>query len=175
MTHLLIPTSNKDHFQGSLDSTITLVEYGDYQCPYCRLAYPVVKQVQKELGKELCFVFRNFPLRQAHPFAMMAAEAAEAAALQNKFWDIHDLIYENQPLLSPDLIAELAEELDLDLKKLKSDMKSAEILKKIEEDFKTGIRSGVNGTPCFFINEERYEGAPAVRDLVKTIREKQGF
>jgi protein-disulfide isomerase len=93
------PVSAPDHAQGAAEAPLTLVEFGDYQCPYCGAAYPVVKQLQKALGKQLRFVFRNFPLTQAHPYALVAAEAAEAAALQGKFWEMHDLIYENQAAL----------------------------------------------------------------------------
>lgn len=166
MAHLRIPVSQNDHIQGAFESPIKFVEYGDYQCPYCRMAYPVVKKLQKKMGNELCFIFRNFPLKQAHPFALMAAQAAEAAALQNKFWEMHDLLYENQPLLGPELISELAIRLGLNKSKFVNDMESAAVLNKIEEDFKNGVRSGVNGTPCFFINENRYDGAPTYEELV---------
>jgi protein-disulfide isomerase len=169
MTRLLVPVTDKDHVQGSLTSPLTLVEYGDYQCPYCGMAYPVVKQVQKALGNQLCFVFRNFPLREAHPFAMLGAQAAEDASLQNKFWQMHDLLFENQASLGPDLIIELATDLKLDLKKFKNDMSSEKIIKRIEEDFMKGVRSGVNGTPCFFINGTRYEGEPSFEGLMKIL------
>src|SRR6185369_9882148 len=88
--------SSHDHAHGPADAPLTLVEYGDYQCPYCGAAHPVIKRLQKALGRKLRFVFRNFPLSQAHPYAIIAAEAAEAAALQGKFWEMHDLIYDRQ-------------------------------------------------------------------------------
>src|SRR5271168_3363645 len=97
--------SERDHAEGLADAPLTLVEYGDYQCPYCGMAYPGVKKLQKTLGKKLRFVFRNFPLTQAHPYARIAAEAAEAAALLGKFWPMHDMIYENQDDLSPESLA----------------------------------------------------------------------
>src|SRR5213596_3295802 len=103
-TTLTPPISGRDHVQGGADATLALVEYGDYQCPYCGAAYPVVKRLQKALGKKLRFVFRNFPLTQAHPYALIAAEAAESAALQDKFWEMHDLIFEKQKLLEPDIL-----------------------------------------------------------------------
>src|SRR5205823_1984719 len=116
-TSLTPEVSKRDHAQGSADAPVTLLEYGDYQCPYCGEAHPVVKRLQKALGKRLRFVFRNFPLTEAHPYALIAAEAAEAAALQEKFWEMHDLIYENQPDLEPDILPVWAEEVGLDLPK----------------------------------------------------------
>src|SRR5882762_5502186 len=107
---LTLPVSERDHIQGPAKAPLTLVEYGDYQCPYCGAAYPVVKQLQKTLGKKLRFVFRNFPLTQAHPYALVAAEAAEAAALQGKFWEMHDFIYENQQALEPNILPAWAEQ-----------------------------------------------------------------
>ena len=115
MSELTSPVSARDHAQGTENAPLTLVEYGDYQCPYCGAAYPVVKQVQKALGKKLRFVFRNFPLTQMHPYALVAAEAAEAAALQGKFWEMHDLLFERQQLLEPEALALWAQELGLDL------------------------------------------------------------
>src|SRR2546426_4334992 len=150
--------SERDHAQGRPDAPMTLVEYGDYQCPYCGEAYPVVKQLQKALGKKLLFVFRNFPLTQAHPYALIAAEAAEAADLQGKFWEMHDLIYENQADLEPDILPVWAKEVGLDLGKFGSALKQGAVTKRIQEDRLSGIRSGVNGTPSFFINGTRYDG-----------------
>jgi len=152
------PVSGGDHAQGPANALVTLVEYGDYQCPYCGAAYPVVKGLQKALGKKLRFVFRNFPLTQAHPYAMVAAEAAEAAALQGKFWEMHDFIYENQEDLEPDVLPLWAEKVGLELEEFGTAIKEGEITKRIKEDRMSGIRSGVNGTPCFFINGARYDG-----------------
>jgi protein-disulfide isomerase len=154
------PVSARDHIQGSADAPLTLVEFGDYQCPYCGAAYPVVKQLQKSLGKKLRFVFRNFPLTQAHPYALAAAEAAEAAALLGKFWEMHDLIYENQGMLQPDILPAWAAEAGLDPEKFGAAIRRAEITKRIKEDRMSGISSGVNGTPCFFINGTRYDDVP---------------
>src|ERR1700733_2792868 len=97
---LLQPVSDADHIQGSSDAAVTLVEYGDYECPYCGAAYPVIKQIQRKMGRQLRFVFRNFPLTNMHPFAEISAEAAEAASAQGKFWQMHDALYENQEALS---------------------------------------------------------------------------
>jgi protein-disulfide isomerase len=159
------PVSARDHVQGPADASLTLVEYGDYQCPYCGAAYPVVKRLQKALGKKLRFVFRNFPLTQAHPYALIAAEAAEAAALQGKFWEMHDLIYERQEFLAPDVLPSWAKEVGLDLEKFGIAIGKGNITKRIKEDRMSGIRSGVNGTPTFFINGTRHDGAPDYNSL----------
>jgi len=166
------PVSERDHAQGRADALVTLVEYGDYQCPYCGAAYPVVKSLQKALGKKLRFVFRNFPLTQAHPYAMVAAEAAEAAGLQGKFWEMHDLIYENQADLEPDVLPAWAKTLKLDLEEFAIAIKKGEITKRIKEDRMSGIRSGVNGTPCFFINGARYDGRADYEPLRAALEEQ---
>jgi protein-disulfide isomerase len=150
--------SARDHIAGDADAPVTLVEYGDYQCPYCGEAHSVIKRLQKALGKKLRFVFRNFPLTQAHPYAMMAAETAEAAALQGKFWEMHDFIFENQGSLEPEALPAWANELGLDMKQFAAALKQGRVVKRIEEDRTSGIESGVNGTPSFFINGTIYEG-----------------
>jgi len=157
-SQLAAPVSERDHSAGHADAPVTLVEYGDYQCPYCGAAHPVVKHLQRELGKKLRFVFRNFPLTQAHPYALVAAEAAEAAALQGKFWQMHDYIYEHQDELEPDVLPDWAQKTGLDVKAFGTALKEGKILVRIKEDRMSGIRSGVNGTPCFFINDSRYDG-----------------
>ncbi|MGO9014339.1 MAG: DsbA family protein [Dissulfurispiraceae bacterium] len=164
------PVSARDHAEGPAAAPMTLVEYGDYQCPYCGAAYPVVKRLQKTLGKKLRFVFRNFPLTQAHPYALIAAEAAEAAALQGKFWEMHDLLFEQQPLLEPDIISLWAKKIGLDLKKFRNDTKQGVVAQRLQEDRQSGIRSGVNGTPTFFINGTRYDGSPAYDSLLAVLK-----
>ncbi len=166
---LTLPVSARDHAEGPADAPMTLVEYGDYQCPYCGAAYPVVKRLQKSLGKKLRFVFRNFPLTQAHPYALIAAEAAEAAALQGKFWEMHDLLFEQQALLEADIIPTWAERLGLDLAKLGNDISQGDVEKRIKEDRQSGIRSGVNGTPTFFINGTRFDGPPDYGSLLAAL------
>jgi protein-disulfide isomerase len=154
---MLRPTiSERDHTQGSNDAAIVLVEYGDYQCPHCGRAYPIVKRIQEELGDQLQFVFRNFPLAKIHPEATKAAVATEAAALQGKYWEMHDIIFENQDQLDNDSLLDYARELGLGIAQFKKDMEDAALLKKVEADFESGIRSGVNATPTFFINGEKY-------------------
>jgi len=136
---------------------VTLVEYGDYQCEHCGAAYPVIKAVQEAMGEDLRFVFRNFPLTEAHPDAELAAEAAEAAGSQGKFWEMHDTLYENQEQLGERLVLGAAEKFGLDLKRFMTDLKERKFQARVKEDFMSGVRSGVNGTPGFFINGVRYQ------------------
>jgi protein-disulfide isomerase len=171
-SNLTPPVSARDHFQGPAKAPLTLVEYGDYQCPYCGAAYPVVKQLQKALGKKLRFVFRNFPLTQMHPYALVAAEAAEAAALQGKFWEMHDLLFEKQQLLNPDILSAWASELGLDLGQFGAAIKQGDIMKRIKEDRTSGIQSGVNGTPTFFINGTRHDDAPDYDSLAAALEQQ---
>jgi protein-disulfide isomerase len=159
MMSLTIPVGPDDHVQGPQTAPVVLVEYGDYQCPYCANAYMIVKLLQGQLDPLLRFVFRNFPLGQVHPQAELAAEAAEAAGVQDKFWAMHDALYENQPVLSPDLIQALAQELKLDMERFQNDVESGRFRERVKHDFMGGVRSGVSGTPAFFINGERYDGS----------------
>jgi len=162
--------SERDHAKGTAAAPLTLVEYGDYQCPYCGAAYPVVKRLQKTLGKKLRFVFRNFPVTQAHPYARIAAEAAEAAALQGKFWEMHDLLFEKQNYFEPDIVAVWAKKIGLDVEKFGNDIKKSAIAKRIKEDRQSGIRSGVNGTPTFYINGTRYDGSADYGSLLAALK-----
>jgi protein-disulfide isomerase len=163
--------SSRDHAQGPENAPVTLVEFGDYQCPYCGAAYPVVKKLQRTLGKKLRFVFRNFPLTQAHPYALAAAETAEAAALQGKFWEMHDLIYEHQAELEPDILIGWAAEVGLDIGKFEAAIQKGEVTRRIKDDRMSGISSGVNGTPCFFINGARYDGAADYESLLAALEQ----
>jgi len=167
---LRVPVSRSDHAQGPRDAPLTLVEYGDYECPYCGQAYQIVKAIQEALGDDLRFVFRNFPLAQIHPNAMNAACAAEAAALQGKFWDMHDALYENQDSLDPQSLLAYAAELGLDLDRFAQDMVSTRVEERIVSDLEGGARSGVNGTPTFFINGFRYDGDWSYDSLLYTLQ-----
>ncbi len=153
------PVSDRDHAQGPADAKLTLVEYGDYECPHCGRAYPIVKVVQKRLGSRLRFVFRNFPLNNAHPHAQAAAEAAEAAGAQGKFWEMHDAIFENQGALENDDLRRYAEDLGLDVDRFASELDREVYGDRVRGDFRSGVRSGVNGTPTFFINGARFDGS----------------
>jgi protein-disulfide isomerase len=154
---LVIPVGEDDHIQGSLNAPAVLVEYGDYQCQHCAAAHPMVKLLQQRFGAYLCFVFRNMPMTRAHPHAQLAAEAAEAAGAQGKFWEMHDALYENQPDLGSELIDRQAQALGLDIDQFQEDLATNRFHDKVRRDFMGGVRSGVNGTPTFFINGERYD------------------
>ena len=154
---LTIPVGKDDHVHGASDAPLTLLESGDYECPHCGRAYPIIKAIQQRLGTQLRFIFRNMPLNQVHPYAELAAEAAEAAAAQGKFWEMHDGIYENQASLGPELLLQLAQHLKLDIKRFEDDLKSRKYQAHVKRDFSGGVRSGVNGTPAFFINGGRYD------------------
>jgi protein-disulfide isomerase len=173
VARLVVPVDpNRDHVQGPLNATLTLVQYGDYQCPYCGAAYPEVKKVQKSLGSKLRFVFRNFPLTSPHPFAMQAAETAEAASAQGKFWEMHDFLYEHQKTLgNPSVSLDYARTLGLDIQRFQRDLSQHTFLRRIKEDFMGGVRSGVNGTPTFYVNGIRHDGAPTAEELVKALQE----
>ena len=159
MTQLKVPVTERDHFQGPVDAPVTLVEYGDYECPHCARALPVIELIQRRLGQRLRFVFRNFPLTEIHPHAEQAAEAAEAAGAREKFWVMHDMIYEHQRdgLELRDL-GQYAAAVGLDAMAVMQDVSAHLYLPRIREDFMSGVRSGVNGTPTFFINGVRYDG-----------------
>jgi protein-disulfide isomerase len=154
---LTIPVSADDHAQGPADAPLTLVEYGDYECPHCGRAYPIVKDVQRHFGARLRFVFRNFPLREAHPHAQHAAEAAEAAAAQGKFWEMHDTIFEHQFALGDPDLRSYAKGLALDMGRFDEELASHVHASRVRKDFGGGVRSGVNGTPTFFINGVRHD------------------
>ncbi|TDG34896.1 DsbA family protein [Pedobacter changchengzhani] len=161
--------SKIDHIQGSDNASIEIVEYGDYECPACGDAYPILKEIEETFGHQIKFVFRNFPLQKAHQFAFEAAVCAEAAGLQNKFWEMHDALYENQYRIAEGIFEELAESIDLDLEKFKLDMDSSAVKDKIEKDFESGVRSGVNGTPSFYVNQAKFDGG--VADLYQMLKE----
>lgn len=167
---LRVPVSRNDHAQGPDDAPLELVEYGDYECPYCGQAYHVIKAVQATMGDDLRFIFRNFPLTQIHPNAMNAARAAEAAALQNEFWEMHDTLYENQENLDPQSLLAYAAELRLDLDEFAQDMVSTRVEERILSDLEGGARSGVNGTPTFYINGFRFDGDWSYESLLYALQ-----
>jgi protein-disulfide isomerase len=167
---LTLPVSEgRDHVQGPADAGVTLVEYGDYECPYCGAAYPIIKEVQARMGERLRFVFRNFPIATSHPHAGQAAEAAEAAAAQGKFWEMHDLLYENQKRLRDEDLRGYAEKLGLDLDRFDKDLTGHVHAARVHEDFMSGVRSGVNGTPTFYIDGIRYDDPYDVDTLLSAL------
>ena len=169
MATLKVPVTPEDHIQGDPDAELSLLEYGDYQCPHCGRAYGIVKQVQKHYGRRLRFVFRNFPLAQIHPHAQTAAETAEFAGARGRFWEMHDLIFENQDRLGLPLLLALTEELGLDPQALRDALTAGEFEPRVRRDFQSGVRSGVNGTPTFFVGEQRHDGSFEFADLVRAI------
>jgi protein-disulfide isomerase len=169
MSTLVIPVGPNDHVRGPAAAPVTLVEYGDYECPYCGEAYPVVRAVERHFGRSLRFVFRNFPLTQAHPHAEHAAEAAEAVGAQGKFWEMHDLLYTHQDALDdPDLLV-YAGSAGADTAAVRDALAARTFAARVRDDFRGGVRSGVNGTPSFFINGARYDGAHDAASLTEAI------
>jgi len=148
---------------------VTLVEYGDYECPFCGQAYPIIKAVQRHLGRRLRFVFRNFPLTEMHPHALKAAMAAEAAGAQGQFWPMHDLLYENQDALDERSLARYAESLRLDVERFRAELRAETYASLVHEDFMSGVRSGVNGTPTMFVNGVRHDGPWDAESLTEAL------
>ncbi|HEY0322508.1 MAG TPA: thioredoxin domain-containing protein [Pyrinomonadaceae bacterium] len=155
---LTLPVGERDHVQGSPIAAVTLVEYGDFECPHCGAAHVTVKEIQQMLGDGLRFVFRHFPLTQIHPHAERAAEASEAAGAQGRFWEMHDLLFENQQTLDDRHLVFFAETLELDVVRFARELQAGVYRERVREDFMSGVRSGVNGTPTFFINGVRHDG-----------------
>lgn len=169
MSHLMTPPGSHDHVQGSIDAAWVLVEYGDFECPYCGAAYPQLKAVQRAMGDALCFVFRHFPLRQAHPHAERAAEFAEAAATIGKFWEMHDVLFENQEALTDRDLVTYAREIGLDARTIELAL-SGHFASRVQRDFSSGVRSGVNGTPGLFLNGDRYDGPRDASSMIELMR-----
>lgn len=163
------PVSERDHIRGSLRAPVILVEYGGFECPACGQAYPIVKALQQQLAATLAVVFRHFPLTTIHPHAQRAAEAAEAAGAQGKFWSMHDLLFERQEALEYESLAEYAAQIGLDLTRFARDVAAHRHLAKARADFASGVRSGVNGTPTFFVNGLRHEGPYDPASLLASI------
>ena len=167
---LTLPVSEeRDHIQGPAHAAVTLVEYGDYECPYCGAAYPIIKEVQARMGDRLRFVFRNFPITTSHPHAEQAAEAAEAAAIRDRFWEMHDLLYENQKRLRDEDLLGYAEKLGLDVVAFERELAEHVHTARVREDFMSGVRSGVNGTPTFYINGVRHDDSYDVETLISAL------
>lgn len=155
---LRVAVGGRDHVRGPDDAPVTLVEYGDYQCPFCGRAHPMVEALIRQLGEQLRFCFRHFPLTTVHPLAQQAAEAAEAAGAQGRFWEMHDLLFEHQDSLGGAFLVRYATDLGLDPDRFQRELASHAHADRVREDFMGGVRSGVNGTPTFFLNDLRYDG-----------------
>ncbi|WP_017300562.1 DsbA family protein [Nodosilinea nodulosa] len=153
------PISSQDHWWGSPTAALTLVQYGDYQCPNCGLAYPLLTKLLERMGDQICFVFRHFPRSDVHPHAQHAAEAVEAAASQGKFWPMHDYLYTRQHALGNGYLVEYALDLGLDVTQFLREVTGDRFVGRVQADVASGRASGVVDTPTFFINGRRYSGA----------------
>jgi protein-disulfide isomerase len=163
------PVTDDDHRIGPDDAPVTLVEYGDYECPHCAAAEPIVKEVRRVMGNELRYVFRNFPLREIHPHAEHAAEAAESAATQGAYWEMHDQLFEHQSALDDKHLLSYAAAAGADPERVLADLEAGIHQPRVQRDFLSGVRSGVNGTPTFFINGERHDGPWDVPHLLAAL------
>lgn len=160
----VLQVQSSDWIKGNANSIVTLIEYSDFQCPACASYYPLLKKLTSEFSNDITFVYRHFPLRQIHPNAQLAGQAAEAGGKQDRFWEMHDMIFEgqknwsNQSLnLAEDIFVSYAEQLDIDIEKFKIDINSKEVKDKVNSDYRSGIRSGTNSTPTFFLNGEKIQ------------------
>jgi protein-disulfide isomerase len=167
---LTAPVSGRDHVLGTSTAAVTLVEYGDYECPFCAAAHPAVKHVLKLVPDDVLFAFRHFPLTQIHPHAGQAAQAAEAAGAQGRFWEMHNLLFAHQDQLTLRDLVGYANALGLDLDRFASELESGAHIARVREDFLSGVRSGVNGTPTFFVNGIRHNGGYDAESLLDAIR-----
>jgi protein-disulfide isomerase len=161
---LTVPVSDRDHSQGPADAPVTLVEYGDFECPYCRAAVPVVDALRQRLGERLRFVYRHFP-RPEHPHARQAAEAAEAAAAQGKFWEMHRALFEHQSALDDAHLARYAADVGLDVERFERELEQHTHRDRVHADLLSAVESGAHGTPTFFINGLKHEGTDTLEDL----------
>src|ERR1700761_2333754 len=170
MATLRTPITKTDHVRGQESAPITFMEYGDYECPHCALAHPIVDQVQLYFGSRMRFVFRHFPMTEIHPHAGIAAESAEFAGAAGQFWEMHDALFANQSRLSLPTIFLIAEQLGLSETALRNALEMGQYRTKVRSDFMGGIRSGVNGTPTFFINGVRHDGSYDFASLISAIQ-----
>ena len=168
---LTVPVSERDHIRGPAQALVTVVEYGDYECPYCGAAYPVVEELRRQFANRLQFVFRHFPLAQSHPHAQEAAEAAEAASAQDRFWEMHDTLYTHQRALDETHLIRYATALGLDPTAFCEALSDHSFEERVRHDFMSGVRSGVNGTPSFFVEGVRYDGPYDFESLSAAIEE----
>lgn len=163
-----------DHVLGPTDAPVVLIEYADFQCPYCAMAEPVVRRLRERFSDTMTYVFREYPLVDSHRYALLAARAAEAAGAQGKFWEMHDLLFEHQRALDPAHLARYAESLGLDVERFERDVASGAQDEKIEADMRSGDEAGVPGTPTFYVNGTQYFGPPEYEELRREIEEAGG-
>ncbi len=169
MRRLALPISAGDHVCGPLEATVTLLEYGDYECSNCESAHYVVQKVRQRSGDCLRFVFRHFPLAAIHPHAQCAAETVEAAAAQGQFWPMHDYLYEHRQHCCDGAILRYAAVLGLDADRFEREIAEHQHAARVHSDLMSGFKSGVNGTPTFFIDGVRYDGPCATEALLAAI------
>lgn len=172
---LTLPVSERDHIQGLMTAPVTLIEYGDYECPYCAQAYMITKEIQERLGSKLRFVFRNFPLTKVRPHAYQAAIAAETAAAQNKFWEMYDYLFKHGQVLTEDTLKQTAANLGLEVDRFDREFRDRTYSSRVDEDIESGKSSGVGSTPTFFINEDRYDGPWDLDSLLNALDEESVF
>ena len=173
---LTLPVSeSRDHIQGPVNAPITLVEYGDYECPYCGQAYMIIKEIQERLGSKLCFVFRNFPLTKVRPHAYKAAIAAETAAAQGKFWDMYDYLFKHGQVVTDDNLRQSAAKLGLNVARFDREFLARTYSSHVDEDIQSGKSSGVKSTPTFFINGDRYNNSWDMDTLLSALDEEGVF
>ncbi|WP_017314220.1 DsbA family protein [Mastigocladopsis repens] len=165
---LLVPISKQDHIQGRVSASVALVQYGDYQCPTCGEAHQLIKAIQQQVN-DLCFVFRHFPQPQIHPCAQRAAEAAQAAAAQGQFWQMHDILFTHQQELRNDYLVEYANNLGLDIPQFLQDISSQVHIARINQDIESGLHSGVTAAPALFINGIQYTSRWNIEQLMAAI------
>jgi len=168
---LVLPVGVRDHIRGPVSAPVTLLEYGDYECPHCGAAHPIVEGIRRQMGDRLRFVYRHFPLANIHPHAEPAAESAEAAAAQGKFWAMHDRLFEHQDALDEPALAEHAALVGLDVARFVRELSAGTYAPRVREDFMSGVRSGVNGTPTFYVNGVRHNGGYDSVSLMAAIEE----
>jgi protein-disulfide isomerase len=171
---LSVPVSEQDHIRGKVQAPATLVEYGDYECPDCEHAAPIVNLLRERFGQTMRFVFRHFPQSTVHPHASTAAQAAEAAGAQGRFWDMHDILFKHQKDLIDHDITHFAVLIGLELYRFEAELGSERFARRVREDHQSGVESGVKGTPTFFINGARYRGAVSVEAMSDAISKSLG-
>jgi protein-disulfide isomerase len=168
---LAVPVDDTDHVRGATDASVTVVEYGDYQCPFCGMAHPAVQELLRLRPSTVRLVYRHFPLTNVHPYAEVAAEFAEAAGARQQFWPMHDWLFENQELIEPQSLLRAAEGLGLNVESVEREVTEDRYLDRIRRDFVGGVRSGVNGTPTFFVNDVRHDLGYSLPELLAAVDE----
>jgi protein-disulfide isomerase len=175
VSKLTLPVGPRDHIAGRFDARVTIVEYLDYECPYCARANDIVMNIMSRAGDRVRYVPRHFPLSQIHPHALLAAQAAEAAGAQGRFWQMHRTLFENQDALELEALVVYADALGLDPGRFTDDVTQGAVLPRVRDDFRSGIQAGVNGTPTFFINGFRHDGRWDEASLLAAMGEADGL